>query len=165
MLNIALVLVVAACVLALASCIGLVLAYRKLQHFAAVYKNFFQGKSGADLESAILGLQERLKKVAEDVQLLSRANRVLADLQQGSTQHVGLVRFNSFADTGGNNSFALALLDGLGNGVVISSLYGRNSMRLYAKPIRAGVALVPLTPEENRAILESRYDATVSSAE
>lgn len=165
MLNIALILALVACVLALASCIGVVLAYRRLHHFAAVYKNFFQGKSGADLESAIIGLQERLQKVGEDVQLLSRANRVLADLQQGSTQHVGLVRFNSFADSGGNTSFALALLDGQGNGVVLSSLYGRDSMRIYAKLIRAGVALIPLTPEEKRAILESRYEGTISSAE
>ena len=50
-------------------------------------------------------------------------------------QRVGLVRFNPFEDTGGNQSFALALLDAEGNGWVLSSLHARTGTRVYAKPI------------------------------
>ena len=71
-------------------------------------------------------------------------------------QHVGLVRFNPFSDTGGNQSFALALLDGLQNGFVISSLHARNETRLFVKTIRSGKSEKhELSTEEQQAIQEA----------
>ena len=51
-------------------------------------------------------------------------------------QRVGLLRFNPFDDTGGNQSFALALLNDQGDGVVISSLHSRETTRIYGKPVK-----------------------------
>lgn len=65
---------------------------------------------------------------------------------------VGLVRFDAFDDTGGGQSFALALLDEAGDGVVLSSLHSRQASRLYVKDIRRGVADAPLSTEEERAL-------------
>lgn len=58
--------------------------------------------------------------------------------QEGVThiQHVGLVRFNPFSDTGGNQSFSLVLLDGHHNGIVISSLHARDETRFFVKSVR-----------------------------
>ena len=71
-------------------------------------------------------------------------------------QHVGLVRFNPFSDTGGNQSFALALLDGLQNGFVISSLHARNETRLFVKTVRNGKSEKhELSTEEQQAIQEA----------
>ena len=67
-------------------------------------------------------------------------------------QKVGLVRYNPFSDAGGDQSFALALLDGRRNGVVISSLYGREMNRVYAKRIEGGASKYPLTDEEKEAL-------------
>jgi hypothetical protein len=66
--------------------------------------------------------------------------------------HVGLVRFDAFDDTGGGQSFALALIDDDGDGVVLTSLHGRQSTRLYSKSVRRGVADAPLSGEEVRAM-------------
>jgi hypothetical protein len=71
---------------------------------------------------------------------------------RGSLQHVGLVRFNPFSDTGSDQSFAIALLDDERSGIVVSSLHGRDGTRIFAKPIRAGKATHPLSAEEQQAL-------------
>lgn len=53
-------------------------------------------------------------------------------------QKVGLVRYNPFSDTGGDQSFVLALLDGKDDGVIITSLHSRDQTRVFAKPIEKG---------------------------
>jgi hypothetical protein len=73
-------------------------------------------------------------------------------LKRTTVQHVGLIRFNPFEDVGGDQSFALALLDGEHNGVVISSIYSRNGGRMYAKPLQVGVQNRALSQEEEMAI-------------
>lgn len=70
-------------------------------------------------------------------------------------QKVGFLRFNPFQDTGGDNSFALALLDRKHNGVLISSLYSREGTRVYAKRIEHGKTRYPLLEEEKQALEEA----------
>ncbi len=53
-------------------------------------------------------------------------------------QKVKLKRFNPFGDTGGDQSFSIAFLDGNNDGVVFSSLHGRSGTRIYAKPVSSG---------------------------
>jgi len=63
-----------------------------------------------------------------------------------------MIRFNPFNETGGNQSFSVAILDGNDCGIVISSLFSRNENRVYGKPIKNGVSEFPLTDEEKEAI-------------
>jgi hypothetical protein len=72
-----------------------------------------------------------------------------------SIQCVGLVRFNPFQETGGDQSFALAMLDRKGDGVVISSLHGRTATRFYAKPVKSGSSHISLSEEEIQAIQQA----------
>ena len=65
---------------------------------------------------------------------------------------IGLVRFNPFEDTGGNQSFALALLDRNGDGFVVSSLHARAGTRVYAKAVAAGKSEAALSDEEAEAL-------------
>lgn len=101
----------------------------------------------------LLSHLESSRKKQNELGELVRALR-----QEGVThiQHVGLVRFNPFSDTGGNQSFSLVLLDGHHNGIVISSLHGRDETRLFVKPVRNGKAGGhELSTEEQRAIHEA----------
>ena len=106
-----------------------------------------------------LGLDElldkqfaRLDTVAERVEALNRLHHELEALLQQSIQRVGVIRFNPFADTGGDQSFAVALLDAQGNGVVLSSLHGRADTRIFAKQVQAGRSKHALSDEEQDAI-------------
>ena len=67
----------------------------------------------------------------------------------------GLIRFDAFEDAGGAQSFALALVDDDGDGVVLSSLHSRPTTRVYVKAIRRGVADAPLSAEEARALQDA----------
>ena len=71
---------------------------------------------------------------------------------RGSLQHIGLVRFNPFEDTGSDQSFAIALLDDRRDGIVISSLHGRANTRVFAKPVDDGESAHNLSDEEAQAI-------------
>lgn len=77
----------------------------------------------------------------------------LLDATKGYVQHVGLIRFNPFPEVGSTQSFAVAILDGKGDGVVISSLHSRTNSRSYAKVVIGGKSLNhELSQEEERAI-------------
>jgi hypothetical protein len=65
---------------------------------------------------------------------------------------VGLVRFNPFDDTGGNQSFAVAVLDANGDGFVLSSLHARGGTRVFAKSLAGGRAEATLSSEEAEAV-------------
>jgi hypothetical protein len=106
-----------------------------------------------------LGLDElldkqfgRLDTVAERVEALNRLHHELEALLKQSIQKVGVIRFNPFADTGGDQSFAVALLDAQGNGIVLSSLHGRADTRFFAKQVQAGRSKHALSDEEQDAI-------------
>ena len=71
-------------------------------------------------------------------------------------QRVGLVRYNPFEDTGGNQSFALALLDAEEDGFIISSLHARTGTRIYAKALAAGRSDGALSDEESEALRVAR---------
>ncbi|KKQ28842.1 MAG: hypothetical protein A3H17_00025 [Candidatus Levybacteria bacterium RIFCSPLOWO2_12_FULL_37_14] len=72
-------------------------------------------------------------------------------------QKIGLVRFNPFKDTGGDQSFILSLVDGNDTGVIISGLYARSGTRWYAKRIIKGKSIEhELSEEEKKALKEAR---------
>ena len=86
-------------------------------------------------------LQEHISRVGLVQVRLNDLEKMVAEVKRRGVKHiskVGVVRFNPFQDTGGDQSFALALLDEDDDGVVISSLHGRYRTRMYAKPVRAG---------------------------
>lgn len=69
-----------------------------------------------------------------------------------TVRSVSVVRFNPFAEMGGNMSFSMALLDAKANGVVISVLNDRQGSRIYGKPVEGGVSPQKLSEEEQQAI-------------
>lgn len=72
-------------------------------------------------------------------------------------QKIGLLRFNPFKDTGGDQSFILSLTDGNDTGVIISGLYSRSGTRWYAKKVVEGKSVEhELSDEERKALKEAK---------
>jgi len=115
-------------------------------------KTFFAGKQASDLEGVLFEEIKRLKKLEGDTKKLFQATNEINEMANQSIQKIGVVRFNPFKDTGGNQSFAIALLDYRNNGLVISSLFSREGTRVYSKPILAGQSKYPLSEEEMEAL-------------
>lgn len=119
----------------------------------AHYRKLTSGAKGEDLKSI---LEELLKKMAVGEKRANELTKKVGVLETDGVFHiqkVGLVRFNPFEETGGDQSFTLALLDGGENGVVVSSLYRREETRVYAKPVKKGKGTnYELSDEEQEAI-------------
>ena len=78
-------------------------------------------------------------------------------------QKVGLLRFNPFDDTGGDQSFILAMLDAQNSGIVISSLHTRTGTRWYAKKVLKGKGTEhELSDDERKTITESKLLAKIN---
>lgn len=100
-------------------------------------------------------LEAHIGRVDEVARRMGEMDAVHATLEHRaltSLQHIGLVRFNPFEDTGSDQSFAIALLDGERDGIVISSLHGRANTRVFAKPVQGGTSPHALSTEEEQAI-------------
>lgn len=76
----------------------------------------------------------------------------LHDIQLGAIQRIGMIRYDAFNDMGGELSFALALLNEHGDGIVISTITGRQDNRTYAKQVRGGRPVIQPSAEETTAI-------------
>lgn len=111
-----------------------------------------QGSDAQSLEAVLGSHLERVRQVVADVGRLEARTAIIERDLQGTFARVGLVRFNPFEETGGNQSFALALLDGHGDGFVVSSLHARAGTRVYAKAIANGVSETALSAEESEAL-------------
>ena len=126
------------------------------------------GSRTADLERHITHLAQRMDALEADVDAQRSGSeatpRVTASPLPRDTaaiSRIGLVRFDAFEDAGGAQSFALALVDDDGDGIVLSSLHSRPTTRVYVKAIRRGVADAPLSDEEARALQDAGITPTV----
>ena len=86
---------------------------------------------------------------------LAGGEKHLGEGLRSAVRHVGLVRFDAFEDMGGRLSFSAALLDDHGDGIVITSINGRQDTRCYAKTVQRGTSIHNLSDEEEQAIREA----------
>ena len=120
-----------------------------------------RGASGRSIEATLHAHLDKVLEVANELDELSARAAVVEGQSRRALQRIGLVRFNPFEETGGNQSFAVALLDARGDGFVVSSLHARSGTRVYAKAISGGQPDGALSTEEAQAV--ERALATTSS--
>lgn len=142
-------------VLGLAALIWLFILQRRLDRTLADVRALLTGAQGADLGAILRDYAAQVQRTAAQVDELSQQVQRLEEILRHSLQQVGVVRFNPFPDTGGDQSFAIALLDAQGDGVVLSGLYSRAGVRVYAKPVEGGTSTYHLSAEEEEAIVRA----------
>ena len=129
---------------------------------AVLYAIANAGRAGGAVGGRVR-LDETLRGIlqgqAQQIQRLERAIRALNGIDkkqqtqiEGSVRNVALLRYDAFEDVGGRLSFSCALLDDQGNGVVLTSINGRQETRVYAKPVTLGTSSHNLSLEEEEAI-------------
>ncbi len=110
------------------------------------------GEDGGSIEMKLSTEVRELRDMVESSQSMLHQQELLATMQLKSFQKIGLVRYDAFDETGDKLSFSLALLDGKNNGVVLSSLAGHDSSRIYAKAVTGGECREALSAEEAESI-------------
>ena len=140
------------CVVVLILLVAVVALARRTRRLDARLASLTRDSDGRSLEAVLDAHLDKVYAVSSDLDELVARMAVLEGAQRRSFQRVGLVRYNPFEETGGNQSFALALLDAGGDGWVLSSLHARSGTRVYAKAIKAGRADAGLSDEETAAL-------------
>jgi hypothetical protein len=120
------------------------------------YKALVAGTSGGNLEQVLHDHIAQVRDAAQRLEELEALARQTDLASRRSLQWLGVLRFNPFNDVGSDQSFALALVDDYGNGVVVSSLHMRDLTRVYAKPLKKWEAEHHLTDDEKQAIATAR---------
>jgi hypothetical protein len=118
---------------------------------------FLKGKNAKTLEDSFISIQESAdKQVIINKEIAKEIDRINGRLQT-SIRGFETIRFNAFEGTGsgGNQSFAIALMNEENNGMILSSLYSRDRFSAFAKPIKNGKSEFELTKEEAQALLKA----------
>ena len=130
----------------------LIVLWRRASRLSARLAGLTRGSDERSLEAILEAHLARVHEVVRDLDAVELRTAILERDLRRSFARIGLVRYNPFEDTGGNQSFALALLDAHGDGFVVSSLHTRNMTRVYAKGVKGGRADSAVSDEEAGAL-------------
>lgn len=115
-------------------------------------KRFFLGKKAKNLEDLIVDLERDISNLKNDKNNMQKDISTINTKLKKSVRGLGTLRFNPFPDQGSNQSFAIGMLNEEGDGVVFSSLYSRDRMSVFAKPIKNNKSEYELSAEEKEAL-------------
>lgn len=133
---------------------ALVQAGRLRQRLAAALGQ--PGPDGQDpIETTLANQLARVEAVDQRLSELNHQYTALSTAASLASQKISIVRFNPFGDTGGDQSFSLAVLDAHNSGYVISSIHGRQGTRVYAKPIDFSKSKYALSADEQQALSQA----------
>lgn len=153
------IIAVVAIVVAVAAGVGLALVYRRLQRYQRNQHVIMGSRGTVDIVEHVASVDEKLTNVRialEDLTLAARDHDVRID---NTLSRIGIVRFDAYYDLGGRQSTAIAFLNSLGDGVVITNVVSRDFARIYVKLIRDGEPDIKLAPEEEEAVAQARGSA------
>ncbi|HVJ49119.1 DUF4446 family protein [Desulfitobacterium sp.] len=125
---------------------------RRLQRFEKAHIAMQTFMSGKTLDQL---LEKYLQEVENTGNQLKKQDMRLVKVEEKvrkSVDRAELIRFNAFDNMGSDLSFALALINQEGDGVVLSSINSREESRVYAKPVAAGKSTYHLSDEEKQAL-------------
>lgn len=132
--------------------ISIILTRSNLKKLMIRYKKFFKNSEDSNIERLVeenIDLCHDISNKSKDIE--SRMNYIERNILQ-CVQKIGIVRYNAFENVGSNLSFAIALLDGNDNGIVLNGIYTRETTSTYAKAIISGQSKYTLSAEEIQAI-------------
>jgi len=115
-----------------------------------------RGGDGKTLEGTIKKLSERTSTLETHAKKTEMALENLDERVQSAVRGVATERFDPFQNAGGQQSFATALLNEQGDGVVISGIHSRDGVRVYAKEVSAFKSERELSEEEENAIKKAQ---------
>ncbi len=119
-------------------------------------KRFFLGKKAKDLEDTIIGLEKNITELQKAKESTEKDIMVINSKLKKSIRGLETIRFNPFSDQGSNQSFAVGMLNEEGDGLVVSSLYSRERMSIFAKPIKNNKSEFELSAEEKEVLEKAK---------
>lgn len=131
--------------------IGL-LAIGWLLYLEIRWQKLFKDQRNPNLDNLLDDLKKKKTNLEEKVQKAERRIQVLEDRSLNFISKTSLIRFNPFRGEGGNQSFTACLLNDKDDGLMISGIYSREKMNVYAKPIKNKTSPYEMSSEEKEAL-------------
>ena len=142
----------------------IIVLHRRNRRLEARFNELFGDMTNDNMGQMLAEYLNTVRTTAGSVNRMKAEHDRMAAIMPSVIRHVGLVRFSPFHDTGGDQSFALALLNGQGDGVIVTALHSRSDSRLYAKPVEGGRSQYSLSPEEREAMDRALQRQTVEAS-
>ena len=144
--------VIAVLVLVIMILAGLLFSVKgKLNALQAKYDYSTQGKE-ANIDVVLTDTLTELHKTQAELAELQAKHAKLQAQVQGCLQNVKLIRYDAFDAMGGEMSYSLLLTDAKKDGILLTSIYGREESRSYVKDIKEGKSSYPLAEEEKKLL-------------
>lgn len=137
----------------------------KIKKLKNKYYRFMNGLSDGNIETVLEDCLDKVNGVAEKNKEIEYQINVIERNMYYCVQKVGVVRYNAFDNVGSDLSFSIALLDNNDDGLVLSSLYSRDSSSTYAKPVSGSKSKYALSAEEIKAIDLAKKKSTTKKYE
>lgn len=130
----------------------LLLTINKVTKLNKKYKIFIDALSGKDVEGLLLEHMENAKRVEDENKVLKEEIKDIREVLKSCFQKYGIERFTAFEDVGSDLSFAISLLDGKDDGIILNGIYSREGSAVYAKPVYNGESKHKLSQEEQKSL-------------
>ncbi|OFI05389.1 hypothetical protein CLOACE_17660 [Clostridium acetireducens DSM 10703] len=144
--------VIALLVLFIILLILVIINIKALNRLENKYKKLMKGTNSKNLEELILDYMNKINDMKEETDSIKNIYNKLNIKLSSCIQKYSIVRYKAFEDIGSDLSFSIAFLDENNNGIIITSIYGREESMTYAKPIDNGISRYDLSNEEKEAL-------------
>ncbi|MBP2706311.1 DUF4446 family protein [Microbispora sp. RL4-1S] len=108
------------------------------------------------LSIGLVMLRRARGSVEECMDALARRDAFDGAMDSRAIRDVAVYRYDALDEMTGRLSFSVALINGFGDGIVLTSINGRTETRTYVRPVSGGKGLQPLSPEEEHAVRAAR---------
>ena len=142
-------------ILVLILLIIIIMNHVSLKKLETRYRKLMRGVNNKNLEDMVISYLDKIEAVKQDNEGMKQMNEQIHGELKTCVQNTSIIRYKAFEDVGSDLSFSLALLDGNHNGVIITSIYGRNESTTYAKPINKGISRYDLSQEEKKVLAQT----------
>lgn len=136
----------------LALLVYIIILNRHIRRLEAKYAFFMQDETGKSIETKLSEDVEKLHDLQGTLDMIHQTQKDILSVQGNCFRKIGFVKYNAFDNIGNNLSFAFTVLDGKDDGFCLSSVYGRNESRIFAKPIIEGKCLYGMSEEEKESL-------------
>lgn len=124
----------------------------RISKIRSKYNQIVRGIDGLNVEELLIRTGEEIDDMNIIINNFEKDIKEIETKLAFAVQKVGFVRYDAFAEMGNELSFSIALLDSFRNGFVLTSIYGRDHTTSYAKPLKFGKSVYPLSVEEMQAV-------------
>jgi len=129
-----------------------IITYKSLNKVERRYRKLMRGASTKNLEDIVISYLDKIDEVKKQNEIMKQMYEQINGKLTTCVQKTSMIRYKAFDDMGSDLSFSIALLDANSNGVILTSIYGRNESTTYAKPIDKGISRYELSYEENKVL-------------